>query len=189
MDGSLVFWQLVGVLAIVVGGTLLHFAYGWSGRWLPLALITPVNDSVWEHLKMAYWPLCALTLVELVVLDPAPPGLACGAALAFCAMAAVMLGLFYLSAALLREPPLKVRLVVDGATFVAAVALGQVVGYLAVRDLGRHLGSGLLGGILLLLPAVVLTLTTFRPPRLPIFRDAFNGQYGISAGRPARHHD
>jgi hypothetical protein len=72
---------------------LLHFAFGWSGRWLPLALVAPVNESVWEHLKMAYWPLCELTLVELIVLDAAPPGLPGGAALAFCAMAAVMLGL------------------------------------------------------------------------------------------------
>jgi len=189
MDRSFVLWQSVGVVAIVVGGTLLHFAYGWSGRWLPLALIAPVNESVWEHLKMAYWPLCALTLVELSVLDPAPPGLAGGAALAFCVMAAVMLGLFYLSASLLREPPLKIRLAVDGVTFVVAVALGQLVGYLMVRDLGDHLGGGLLGGVLLFLPAVVLSVTTFRPPQLPIFRDEFNGLYGISAARTARHHD
>ena len=189
MDRSFLLWQSVGIVAIVIGGTLLHFAYGWSGRWLPLALVAPVNESVWEHLKMAYWPLCALTLVELIVLDPAPPGLPGGAALAFCAMAAVMLGLFYLSAALLREPPLKVRLAVDGATFVAAVAVGQLVGYLIVRNLGDHLDSGLLGGILLVAPALVLAVTTFSPPQLPIFRDEFNGQYGISAARAARKHD
>lgn len=94
-------------------------------------------------------------------------------------MAAIMLGLYYLSAAILREPPLKVRLAVDGATFVAAVAGGQFVGYLVVRAFGDDLDSDLLGGMLLLALAVVLTVTTFHPPQIRIFRDEINSRYGL----------
>ncbi len=174
MERSILLWQSAGIVAIVVSGALLHFAYEWSGRWLPLASLAPVNESVWEHLKMAYWPLLVLTLVELVVFDPVPPGLLSAAALAFCVMAAVMLGFYYLSAAVLREPPLRVRLAMDGAIFITAVAIGQLVGYYLVRDVGDHLGSGSLGLILVLSPALVLSVTTFRPPRSAIFKDQFD---------------
>ena len=37
--------------AIVIAGTLLHFVYGWSGRNLLVGLVSPVNESVWEHTK------------------------------------------------------------------------------------------------------------------------------------------
>jgi hypothetical protein len=36
-------------VAIVVAGTLLHFVYGWSGHNALAGLVSPVNESVWEH--------------------------------------------------------------------------------------------------------------------------------------------
>lgn len=37
-------------------GTLLHFFYDWCAGALPAALISPVNESVWEHMKLLYFP-------------------------------------------------------------------------------------------------------------------------------------
>ena len=47
-------WGLVFTLA-VLGGAALHFLYNvWPN---PLtAVLAPVNESVWEHLKLLYWP-------------------------------------------------------------------------------------------------------------------------------------
>jgi len=42
------------VILIVAGP--LHFAYEWSGDHFLVSLIAPVNESIWEHLKMIYWP-------------------------------------------------------------------------------------------------------------------------------------
>jgi hypothetical protein len=49
---------------IVLAGSALHFAFDWSGHWLPLALIAAVNESVWEPMKLAFWP--AVTWAVLV---------------------------------------------------------------------------------------------------------------------------
>ena len=43
-------------------GVLLHFLY----RWLPnplLALVSPVRESVWEHVKLLYFPLLGAALL------------------------------------------------------------------------------------------------------------------------------
>ena len=43
-----------GVLAVILGAAL-HFLY----RFLPCAitaLVSPVNESLWEHVKLVYWP-------------------------------------------------------------------------------------------------------------------------------------
>ena len=46
---------LVGVPVLFLAGTLLHFLYGLSGEFFLVGLLAPVNESVWEHLKLALW--------------------------------------------------------------------------------------------------------------------------------------
>lgn len=66
--------------------------------------------------------------------------------------------------------------------FATAVVAGQVACYAVQRI--TTAGLGVAGVILLGLPALVFAVTTFLPPRLPLFRDALTGGYGISrAGR------
>ena len=53
---------LLAYALAAVGGVLLHFLY----QWLPnpvLALISPVRESVWEHVKLLYFPLLAVSLI------------------------------------------------------------------------------------------------------------------------------
>jgi hypothetical protein len=44
-------------VAIVIAGTLLHFVYGWSGQNALAGLVSPVNESVWEHTKLLVVPV------------------------------------------------------------------------------------------------------------------------------------
>ena len=55
-------WGLVFTLA-VLGGAALHFLYDvWPN---PLtAVLAPVNESVWEHLKLFFWPTLAALFGE-----------------------------------------------------------------------------------------------------------------------------
>lgn len=47
---------------IMIAGTLLHFAYEWSGENAFVALFSPVSESVWEHLKLFFVPAFFYTL-------------------------------------------------------------------------------------------------------------------------------
>lgn len=40
---------------IIAAGTLNHFLYDWTGSALT-AFFCPVNESVWEHLKLLFFP-------------------------------------------------------------------------------------------------------------------------------------
>jgi len=57
-------WEIIGVLFIVGFGTTLHFWFEWTGYWRPIALIAAVNESTWEHFKMAFWPGLFFALIE-----------------------------------------------------------------------------------------------------------------------------
>ena len=48
-------WEVSGVLFILAIGSALHFVFEWTGEFTLVAPFVPVNESVWEHLKMAFW--------------------------------------------------------------------------------------------------------------------------------------
>src|SRR5512135_2715630 len=54
--------------AIVIAGTLQHFVHGWSGQNALVGLVSPVNESVWEHTKLLVFPVVAVGTVEAVLL-------------------------------------------------------------------------------------------------------------------------
>lgn len=54
--------MILNYLIAAAAGVLLHFLY----QWLPnpaLALISPVRESVWEHVKLLYFPLLGAALL------------------------------------------------------------------------------------------------------------------------------
>ena len=57
-----------GILFTLILGTLLHFTYHWSGENPFVALFSPVNESVWEHLKLLFFPVLLYTFFEIIVL-------------------------------------------------------------------------------------------------------------------------
>lgn len=49
-------------LAAAAAGAALHFVYGLFPNMLTAAF-SPVNESVWEHVKLLYWPYLAAALL------------------------------------------------------------------------------------------------------------------------------
>ena len=50
-------WILIGIPVIILLAFPLHFIYEWSGNQMVVGIFAPVNESVWEHLKLTYWPM------------------------------------------------------------------------------------------------------------------------------------
>lgn len=50
-----------GIIFTLIFGTLLHFVYEWSDYNAIVGIFSPVNESVWEHLKLLYYPITLWT--------------------------------------------------------------------------------------------------------------------------------
>ena len=50
-------WLIAGFIFTAVFGTLSHFFYDWSGENPLIGLISPVNESTWEHMKLVFFPV------------------------------------------------------------------------------------------------------------------------------------
>ena len=41
----------------------MHFVYEWSGESLFVGIFSPINESVWEHLKLLFFPMSVWILI------------------------------------------------------------------------------------------------------------------------------
>ena len=52
---------------ILVMGSLLHFAFKWSGYNNFVAYFSAVNESPWEHLKLIFFPALTFAIFEYFI--------------------------------------------------------------------------------------------------------------------------
>lgn len=65
MKRRLFFWEAGGFFFTAAAGVLLHFVYRWSGGGALVAVVSSVNGSVWEQMKLLFLPLFFFSLVQL----------------------------------------------------------------------------------------------------------------------------
>lgn len=63
---------LLEFLIIGIVGALWHFIYEWSGGNAFIGTIAPVNESVWEHLKLLFFPAVIYSVIEFIILKDRP---------------------------------------------------------------------------------------------------------------------
>ncbi len=153
---------LAAVLA-GLAGTALHFLYDLIPGVLT-GLISPINESVWEHLKLLFWPTLAAAFV-LTRKAPKPQRLWAAFFVSLLAAPLFLLGIYYL---LLTGFGVE-RLWVDIALYYISMFFGFFLAWrLYNRSTPEKWGGFLL--LLLLLYGSCLILFTFAAPPLEIFR-------------------
>jgi hypothetical protein len=147
-------------IATMLAGCVLHFLYHWWPNPVT-ALVSPVNESLWEHVKLVFWPYLAAALI----LNRDRPGgvrpwlltlpLLCGITLLLGWLYHVTLG--------------GEALWVDLALYAAVMVLGF---WLPTRFSGPFRGARWLLPILAAaLLALLIAWFTVRPPEALLFRD------------------
>src|SRR6056297_1704886 len=68
MKDKVLKWQLGGFFFIISAGALFHYVFEWTDFYVPTAWLFAVNESVWEHLKLVFWPLTIFMFPEYIAL-------------------------------------------------------------------------------------------------------------------------
>ncbi|QNM05364.1 DUF6512 family protein [Qiania dongpingensis] len=161
---KLVRCTLLGILLVSVFGSLLHFAYGASGGNFLVGLVSPVNESTWEHMKLLFFPMLLYLLLALPRLKASYP----------CAVSALPSGilagtflipiLFYTYSGFLGFH----NLILDIAVFLVSTAAGFLVFYRRTLNC-RSKKYTLLLNLLLTILALLFFLFTCFPPSIGLF--------------------
>ena len=168
-------WELFGVIIISITGSLLHFVYDWSNKYKPFALISAVNESTWEHLKIAFWPALVYSILEYIPISTITNNFIIAKAACLLVIPISIVILFYSYTAILGRN----YLVADISIFVLSIYFGQKVSFkiLTMTQLPSFLTS--LSIFIIVILIIQFSLFTFFSPKLLIFKDPVTGKYGM----------
>jgi hypothetical protein len=173
-DRKVLALEIAGTLFIIFLGTALHFTFDFSGKNLIVGSFSAVNESVWEHLKLPFWPSLLWMLIEMYPLRKVVSNFFAAKTIGTIVMIVIIPAVFYVYTAFTEE-----ILAVDIATFMIAVVLGQIVSYKLFKKGKPSKRTEIIAIIVIALLAIIFVTFTFYPPHLSIFRDSNTGQYGI----------
>lgn len=168
-------WEVFGFLFIALAGSLLHFCFEWSGCFVPFALYCAVNESVWEHLKLGFWPGFFFALYEYAIWGKRVRNFIPAKVLALYILPISIIVLFYSYTSIIGTHILLLDIVI----FIASVALAQYVSYKVMtlaKDYSAYEKTAI---ILLAVITLAFCLFTYFPPRMELFLDPRTGYPGI----------
>lgn len=70
-------YQIISIIFTFILGTLLHFTYQLSGENQVVAIFSAINESVWEHLKLLYFPMLLTTIIGYFYIGKSIPNFLC----------------------------------------------------------------------------------------------------------------
>ena len=59
-------YTIIGIFFVVTIGTLAHFLYDWTANNYIVGLFTPINESIWEHMKLLFFPMSIYSLIMIL---------------------------------------------------------------------------------------------------------------------------
>jgi hypothetical protein len=162
------------IIFIFLLGSLLHFLYEISGHNKIVALFAAVNESTWEHIKLALTATLIWSLHDGVMFG-SNPNYFTAKLLSLLIIIVFIICVFYTYTSITKKPVLFV----DILTFFGAIYLAQKVFYLIIelKPLGfiyQYLSVVFL--FILFGSYMVLTLS---PLKNIIFQDPITKKYGI----------
>lgn len=175
MKQSISCWQVAGFLFTSIFGTFLHFLFDLSGQSIAAALFSAVNESIWEHMKLIYYPMFLFAWIESRFWGKEYGHFWC------VKLAGILLGLmlipvtYYTYTGILGISADWFNITIF---FIAAGAAFWVENILFQQESACRLHPRT-AFFLICMIGFVFTVLTFFPPELPFFKDPMTGSYGF----------
>lgn len=174
MKRSVSHWEMTGFIVTAILGTLLHFLFDWTGGSVGAALISAVNESIWEHMKLVFVPMVGFALFQRR-LFPEIRDFWWVKLTGILTALVLIPALYYTYTGALGGKAdwfnIAIFFIAAGVAFRLETALFQ-------RGKACDLPQWLAVALILLIGAAFL-LFTFAPPEIPLFQDPQDGSFGF----------
>ena len=168
------YWKIAGFVFTSALGTFLHFLFDLTGQNVAAGLFSAVNESIWEHMKLIYYPKLIIGITEWYFNGRSNSRFWC-VKLAGILLAIIIIPLLYYT----YTGALGVSADwFNIAIFFLAAGIAYWVEYkMLSKDetclLGPRWSLAIILGI-----GILFSIFTFFPPHIPLFRDPLAGTYG-----------
>ena len=170
---KVIIYQIFSVIFLFILGTLLHFTFNWSNQNSIVALFSSINESVWEHLKLVFFPMLITTVIGILYFGKSFPNYLCAKTIGIICAMAFMIIFFYTYTGILGNN----LAVVDISSFFFSVILGEYICYILITN--NFVCNNQIAFVVLLILLLCFIIFTYHTPNIGLFKDPITGQYGI----------
>lgn len=163
----------ISFIVFTLLGSLLHFAYSMFGSNILVGMVSPVNESIWEHLKLIFFPCTAFAI--LLCLRTNTNFLLC----LFFSSTASLISMLLLGTISYTVSSLNPSFIVHLLLYIASMALSFFIMYILYNNLIASKINKALGAALSFILIVAFVAFTIEPPTSKIFKDPVTDSYGI----------
>ncbi len=157
-------YLIKGTIFVLITGVLSHFVYQWSGNMRLIGLFFPINESVWEHMKLCFFPMLTASFYLNRKLSSDYPCITSSLLFGVLLSTYLIPVLFYTYSGILGNH----IAFLDISTFFVSVILSFIVVYKLTISC-RVASCTQFFKLLIFITAICFFLFTYRPPGLGIF--------------------
>lgn len=167
--------SIIGVFVVFALAGLWHFLYTWLPGPLT-AVLSPVNESPWEHTKLFFMPMLIYFITGRLTVGKEYPRFTFAHTAVLPLLPLLMLGVFYLC-----EAVGVASLAADLANTLIVIAFGMYLSYRLTVSTEQASGFNYsaIAWLIVLGLIVIFAVFTYLPPHASIFLDSNTLQYGI----------
>lgn len=169
---------IIFCLLSIMLGIFLHFAYDLSNENILVGLISPVNESIWEHLKLIFVPFTLFGIIFYFYTKDKLTNTLLNTFLGNIVGMFSTVTVFYLFNNLLNIKSMLVGIL----SYALGLIFAYTIFYLGIYDSAfksETSNSNILGVCTLTLMFVLFITSTFAPIKTNIFKDSITKTYGI----------
>ncbi len=157
---------IAGIIFVSIVGTLFHFLYEWSGNNTFIGIFTPINESIWEHTKLIFFPMLIYSLYLNKKIGKEYPCINSAMTLGAILGVISIIVLFYTYSGIIGFN----FAFADISIFYISVIIAFFVAYKLTLSCNIAKHSRLLK-ILQILIICLFIIFTFNPPNIPLFME------------------
>lgn len=177
MKSTIRSWQIAGFIWTSILGTFLHFLFDLTGGSAVAALFSAVNESIWEHMKLIYYPMAAFALIEYRVWGKEAETFWCVKLKGILLALGLIPAVYYLYTGALGVSADWFNVTIF---FLAASIAWRYETNLFQRAAPCRIPEGIAAALILGI-GIIFVVFTFFSPAIPLFRDPITGTYGFQA--------
>ena len=179
MKRSILLWQFAGLTFASILGTLLHFLFEWTGFSLILAPFCAVNESTWEHMKLAYFPMLIFAIIQGRYFAKDNPSFWKIKLLGTVVALALIPVCFYTLGGSIGQYAGWINIIL----FFVALSVAYLLEGIMLKRPQQTLQKAIktLWILLLVTIGILFMIFTFATPQIPLFLDPVTGKFGINA--------
>ena len=183
---QLVRWEVISALWINLVGGFMHSLYRMTGSWAPIAQLAPVKESIWEHMKMFFWPGLLFAIIQYVFVGKRVPHYWFGKLAGLIVTPIVAATSFIAYLAIERASgDFSPSDIFSISSSMVSVCVGQAVCYWVMPTDALPKGVIRFTSLGYLLLMLAFSSFTYFPPKLYLFEQNHHyvpiGEYGIEA--------